>query len=117
VKGLITGATYIPEHQLVVLCGYDYDKRNLLSALHPFIVLLYDFKDGDLLSGNKRRLDFNSGVKAQIEGIATSNGLDYYLSCEYFTTTKMGIVFEFPAQLYRLDLRKYLLPYIKTAGK
>lgn len=108
VKGLITGATYIPEHQLVVLCGYDYDKRNILSALHPFIVLLYDFKDGDLLSGNKRRLDFGSGVRAQIEGIATSNGLDYYLTCERFTTTKMGIVFEFPAQLYRLDLRKYL---------
>lgn len=117
VKGLITGATYIPEHQLVVLCGYDYDKKNLLSALHPFIVLLYDFKDGDLLSGNKRRLDFNSGVKAQIEGIATSNGLDYYLTCEHFTTTKMGIVFDFPAQLYRLNLRKYLLPYIKTVGK
>lgn len=117
VKGLITGATYIPEHQLVVLCGYDYDKKNLLSALHPFLVLLYDFKDGDLLSGNKRRLDFNSGVKAQIEGIATSNGLDYYLTCERFTTTKMGIVFEFPAQLWRVDLRKYLLPYIKTAGK
>lgn len=108
VKGLITGAAYVPEHQLVVLCGYDYDKKNLLSALHPFLVLLYDFKDGDLLSGNKRRLDFNSGVKAQIEGIATSNGLDYYLTCERFTTTKMGIVFEFPAQLYRLDLRKYL---------
>ena len=113
VNGLITGAAYMPEYKLVVLCGYDYDKRNILSALHPFIVLLYDFKDGDLLSGNKRRLDFGSGVKAQIEGIATSNGLDYYLSCEYFTTTKMGIVFEFPAQLWRVDLRKHLLPYLK----
>ena len=113
VKGLITGATYLPEYQLIVLCGYDYDKKNLLSALHPFVVLLYDFKDGDLLSGNKRRLEFNSGEKAQIEGIATSNGLDYYLTCEHFTTTQMGITFDFPAQLYRLDLRKYLLPYLK----
>ena len=113
VKGLITGATYLPEYQLIVLCGYDYDKKNLLSALHPFVVLLYDFIDGDLLSGNKRRLDFNSGEKAQIEGIATSNGLDYYLTCEHFTTTQLGIIFDFPAQLYRLDLRKYLLPYLK----
>ena len=117
VKGLITGVTYIPEYQLVVLCGYDYDKRNILSALHPFIVLLYDYKGGFFFSGNKRRLDFGSGVKAQIEGIATSNGLDFYLTCEHFTTTKMGITFDFPAQLYRLDLRKYLLPYIKAEGK
>ena len=117
VKGLITGATYLPEYQLIVLCGYDYDKKNLLSALHPFVVLLYDFKDGDLLSGNKRRLDFNSGEKAQIEGIATSNGLDYYLTCEHFTTTQMGIIFDFPAQLHRLDLRKYLLPYLKKGKR
>ena len=117
VKGLITGVAYLPEYQLIVLCGYDYDKKNLLSALHPFIVLLYDFKDDDFLSGNKRRLDFGLGVKAQIEAIATSNGLDYYLTCEHFTTTKMGITFDFPARLYRLDLRKYLLPYLNRMKK
>ncbi len=112
-KGLVTGATYIPEYQIVVLCGYDYDKNHILSALHPFLVLLYDFKDGSFFSGNKRRLDFPSGTKAQIEGIATSNGLDYYLTCEHFKTTKMGITFDFPAQLWRVDLRKYLMQYLK----
>ena len=117
VKGLITGVTYIPEYQLVVLCGYDYDKKNIFSALHPFIILLYDFKDGYFFSGNKRRLDFGSGVKAQIEGIATSNALDYYLTCEHFHTTRMGLAFDFPAQLWRVDLRKYLMPYLNRKGK
>ena len=117
VKGLITGAAYIPEYQLVVLCGYDYDKKNLLSALHPFVILLYDFKDGFFFSGNKRRLDFDAGTKAQIEAIATNNALDYYLTCEHFKTTRLGITFDFPAQLQRIDLREYLLPYLKSTSK
>ena len=116
-KGLITGVTYIPEYQLVVLCGYDYDKNHILSALHPFLILLYDFKDGSFFSGNKWRLDFPSGTKAQIEGIATSNGLDFYLTSEHFHTTRMGLTFDFPAQLWRVDLRKYLLPYMKSKSK
>ena len=116
VKGLITGATYIPEYQLVVLCGYDYDKNHILSALHPFLILLYDYKDGCFFSGNKRRLDFPSGVKGQIEAIATSNALDYYLTSEHFHTTRMGLTFDFPAQLWRVDLRKYLMPYLNRKG-
>lgn len=117
VKGLITGATYIPEYQLIVLCGYDYNKNNIFSALHPFLYLLTDFKDDRFFSGNKRRIDFGSGIKAQIEGIATSNGLDFYLTCEHFHTTRMGITFDFPAQLWRVDLRKFLMPYLNRKGK
>lgn len=116
-KGLITGATYIPEYKLVVLCGYDYDKNHILSALHPFLILLYDFKDRCFFSGNKRRLDFPSGTKAQIESIATSNGLDFYLTSEHFKTTRMGLVFDFPAQLWRVDLQKYLMQYLKRFNK
>ena len=78
---------------------------------------MYDFKDGYFFSGNKRRLDFGSGVKAQIEGIATSNALDYYLTCEHFHTTRMGLTFDFPAQLWRVDLRKFLMPYLNRKGK
>ena len=116
VKGLITGATYIPEHQIIVLCGYDYDKDHILTSLHPFLILLYDFKDGFFFSGNKRRLDFNSSLKAQIEAIASRNGTDYYLTCEHFNTTVMGINVDLPAQLMRLDLSEYLLPYLKKKG-
>ena len=102
----------MPDYHLIALCGYDYDKDHILSSLHPFIVLLYDFQDGFFFSGNKRRLDFGSGVKAQIEGIATSNGLDFYLTCEHFHASYMGFTFDSPAQLWRVDLRKYLMLYI-----
>ncbi|MBO4489003.1 MAG: hypothetical protein J5741_05025 [Bacteroidales bacterium] len=112
VRGLITGVTYIPEYQLIVLCGYDYDKNNMLAALRPFLLLLYDFQDDRFFSGNIRRLDFASGIRAQIEGIATRNALDYYVTCEHFKTKVMGVTIEFPAQLQRLDLREFLLPYV-----
>ena len=117
VKGLVTGATYMPDYRIIAICGYDYDKNHILSSLHPFILLLYDFQDGFFFSGNKRRLDFNSSAKSQIEAIATHNGTDYYLTCEHFSTTVMGINFDLPAQLYRLDLREYLLPYLNSKRK
>ena len=116
VNGLITGATYLPEYQLVVLCGYDYDQENLLTALHPFFILLYDFQEDKYFSGNKRRLDFDYSVRAQIEAIATHNGLDYYITNEHYTTTMMGFNIDIPAQLQRLDLRAYLLPYLSRFG-
>lgn len=114
VKGLITGATYMPKYQLVVLCGYDYDKKNKLAALRPFLYLLYDFKENRFFSGNKRRLNFKSNAKDQVEGIATSNGLDYYITNEHFRTTVMGITIDLPARMQYLDLREYLLPYLKS---
>lgn len=116
VNGLITGATYMPEYLLVVLCGYDYDTENLLLALHPFIVLLYDFQETKFFSGNKRRLDFDYSVRAQMEAIATHNALDYYLTNEHYATSIMGFNIDIPAQLQRIDLRPYLLPYLRQYG-
>lgn len=116
VNGLITGATYLPEYQLVVLCGYDYDTENLLTALHPFIILLYDFQGTKFFSGNKRRLDFDYSVRAQVEAVATNNALDYYLTNEHYTTSVMGFNIDILAQLQRIDLRPYLLPYLHQYG-
>lgn len=114
VSGLVTGATYVSEYRLAVLCGYDYDGGNYLSSLRPFIILLYDFQVDNFFSGNKRRLDFGTLTKNQVEAIATSNALDYYITNEHFSTTQMGISFDFPAKLQKLDLSNYLLPYIAT---
>ena len=114
VSGLVTGATYVPEYRLAVLCGYDYDGGSYLSSLRPFIILLYDFQGDDFFSGNKRRLDFGTLVKDQVEAIATSNALDYYLTNEHFSTTQLGYTFDYPAKLQKLDLRNYLLPYLAT---
>lgn len=116
VNGLITGATYIPEYQLIVLCGYSYSRKVRISSLRPFIVLLYDYQGNRFFSGNKRRLNFKSGVKSQTEAIATNNGLDYYITNERFKTTVMGIPFDLPAKLQRMDLRDYLLPYLNQFG-
>lgn len=114
VGGLVTGATYVPEYRMAVLCGYDYNGGNLLSSLRPFIILLYDFQGDNFFSGNKRRLDFGTLVKEQVEAVATSNAMDYYITNEHFTTTQYGITVDRPAKLQRLDLRDYLLPYLAT---
>ncbi len=114
VDGLVTGATYIPEYRMAVLCGYDYNGGNLLSSLRPFIILLYDFQGDNFFSGNKRRLNFGTLAKEQIEAVATSNAMDFYITNEHFTTTQMGITVNRPAKLQRLDLRNYLLPYLAT---
>ena len=116
VNGLITGATYMPEYQLIVLCGYSYSRKVKVSSLRPFIVLLYDFTENRFFSGNKRRLNFKSSVKSQVEAIATHNGLDYYITNERFKTTVMGIPFDLPAKLQRVDLRDYLFPYLRHFG-
>ena len=116
VQGLVTGATYVPEYRLVVLCGYDFNGGNYVTALHPFIVLLYDFQGDNFFSGNKRRLDFEMLAKEQMEAIATANALDYYFTNEHFNTTYMGITLDRPAKLQRLDLREYLLPYLSRFG-
>lgn len=114
VGGLVTGATYVPEYRMAVLCGYDYNGGNLLSSLRPFIILLYDFQGDNFFSGNKRRLDFGTLVKEQVEAVATSNAMDFYITNEHFTTTQYGITVDRPAKLQRMDLRDYLLPYLAT---
>ena len=116
VNGLITGAAYMPEYQLVVLCGYDYDPVNLLSSLHPFVVLLYDYQENRFFSGNKRRLDFDFSARAQIEAIATCNALDYYITNEQTSIPVVDTVIDIPPALQRLDLREYLLPYLSRFG-
>jgi len=112
VNGLITGATYLPDYQLIVLCGYNYNRNVKVASLRPFIVLLYDYKDFRFFSGNKRLLNFRSTVKSQVEAIATHNGLDYYITNERLKTTVMGIPVNLPAKLKHLNLREYLLPYL-----
>lgn len=116
VNGLITGATYMPKYQLIALCGYSYSRKVKVSSLRPFVVLLYDYPDNRFFSGNKRRLNFKSTVKSQVEALATQNGLDYYITNERFKTTVMGIPFDLPAKLQRVDLRDYLLPYLSQFG-
>ncbi|AWG27313.1 hypothetical protein FK004_10430 [Flavobacterium kingsejongi] len=102
VQGLVTGAAFLEQEKLVVLCGYS-------RTLQPFVYLLYDYKGQDFFSGNKRKLYLNFG-RHQIEGITTLNGLDYYLTNERFMRRPL---INSPEQLHKLDLRQYLGDYLK----
>ncbi|WP_431242705.1 hypothetical protein ACQ9BO_23455 [Flavobacterium sp. P21] len=100
-KGLVTGATYLESKKLVVLCGYS-------KLGKPFLYLLYDFKNHEFDSGNKRRIDLQLSFH-QIEGIATTDGLHYYLTNE--TLIRKPII-NVPAQIHYFDLSSILNSYI-----
>jgi Secretion system C-terminal sorting domain len=103
VNGLITGATYFEEKRLVVLCGYS----NLLS---PFSYLLYDYSGHDFYSGNKRRIDISLPFH-QIEGIASADGLTYFMTNENFVQRPFV---NSPQQLHKFDYSVFLSTYFAT---
>lgn len=100
-KGLVTGATYLEEKKLITLCGYT-------KIGKPFLYLLYDFKNGDFLSGNKRRIDLKLSFH-QIEGIATKDGLHYFLTNENLVRKPIINVLQ---QIHYFDLSAVLNFYL-----
>ena len=99
--GLVTGATYLEDKKLIALCGYSKHGK-------PFLYLLYDFKDHDFLSGNKRRIDLQLSFH-QIEGITTNDGLHYYLTNEALVRKP---VLNVPQQIHYFDLSPVLNSYL-----
>lgn len=102
-NGMITDATYKEAESLVVLSGYTH-------ILQPFLYLLYDFEGENFQNGNKRKIDLILPLN-QIEGIATENGTDYFVSNEYFNFN--GSI-EIPQQLHKIDLSAYLDDYLNN---
>lgn len=100
VQGLITGATHLEDRQLVVLSGYS-------MVLQPFVYLLYDFPDNDFFSGNKRKISISLPFH-QVEGIATADGLHYFLSNEKFNQGNIAV----DPKILHLDLEPYLSAYL-----
>jgi hypothetical protein len=100
-KGLVTGATFLESKKLIALCGYS-------KVGKPFIYLLYDYKNNDFLSGNKRRIDLPLSFH-QIEGIATEDGLHYYLTNENLVRKP---IINVPAQIHSFDLSPILNSYL-----
>lgn len=100
-KGLVTGATYVANKNLIVLCGYT-------KVGKPFLYMLYDFKNQDFLSGNKRRIDLKLPFH-QIEGITTKDGLHYFLTNEALVRKP---VINVKQQIHYLDLSPILNQYI-----
>ena len=100
VQGLITGATFLERERLVVLSGYT-------SLLQPFLFLLYDFQNNLFFSGNKRKLSVNLPFH-QVEGVATEDGLFYYISNEKFSQSFITT----SQKLHKIDLTNYLNDYL-----
>ena len=101
VKGLVTGATYLEDKRLIALCGYS-------KMGKTFIYLLYDFKNHDFLSGNKRKIDLKLSFH-QVEGIATHDGLHYYITNESLVRKP---VLNIPQQIHHFDLSSLLNSYL-----
>jgi len=101
IKGLITGATFVEDKKIVVLCGYN-------KKLKPFVYLLYDYKGNNFFSANKRKIKLKLPFH-QIEGIATSDGLNYYLSNENFS--RKPIISNLQ-KMHLFDLSVFLKPYL-----
>lgn len=104
VKGLITGATYLEDKRLIVLCGYN-------SFVTPFFYMLYDFNGQDFFSGNKRKVTMSSMGFHQAEGIATTGGLSYFVSNEHLAQQPFVNVVQ---KLHRFDLTPFLANYFEN---
>jgi hypothetical protein len=101
VNGLITGGVILEDKKIIVLCGYS-------KKLQPFLYLLYDYKGTDFFSGNKRKIQLKLPFH-QIEGIATRDGLHYYLTNENFQRKPFISVSQ---QLHFVDLKTYFEFYL-----
>jgi hypothetical protein len=93
VNGLITGATYHPEKNLIALCGYS-------KKLKPFIYLISDLKNLDFAKANQRKIQLKLPFH-QVEAISTTNGVDFYLTNERFSRKIIGTIEQ---QLHRFSL-------------
>ncbi len=100
-KGLVTGAVFLENKKAIVLCGYSKTGK-------PFLYLLYDFKNGAFLSGNKRRINLKLPFH-QIEGITTKDGLQYFITNESLVRKP---ILNNPQQIHYFDLSSLLGSYL-----
>lgn len=100
VNGLITGATYLPNKRLVILSGYS-------SLLQPFMYLLFDFEGTDFFSSFQQKINPSLNFH-QVEGVATTNGIDVYLTNEYFSQS----IITNQQKLHKFDLTPVLGDYL-----
>lgn len=102
VQGLITGAVTLQQKHLTVLCGYT-------DLLQPFLYLLYDYQSNNFFDGNKRKINISLPFY-QIEGIATENGLDFFLTNEKLVQWPITIA----AKLSTYSLNSFLGNYLSS---
>ena len=105
-RGLITGASYNESMNLLVLCGYS-------SVMQPFFYLLYDFRDKQFFSGNKRRIELLLPLH-QVEAVASRDGLFYYVTNESFALSSELINEQ---KLHLFDLTEFVPENLRALMK
>ena len=93
-RGLVTAAAYLPDSRQLVLLGYT-------LVVNPFVMVVNGF-DGTHKT-QERRLPLSLPLGTQTEGIATADGIHFFLSSE---TLKIRFLSQRSA-LFRLDLSGY----------
>jgi hypothetical protein len=78
--GMVTGATYNPVNNMVVLCGY--------SFIGSFIAKMSNLTSPPFYNIEMERFSLELKQSIQIEGIAYANNNKYYLSSEAFQGTQ-----------------------------
>lgn len=100
-KGQVTGATFLEKEKVLVLCGYT-------GLTQPFLYLFYDYPGYDFFAGTKKRVDISLPFY-QIEGVATINGFEFYMSNESSGT---NVIVKIPQKLHFIDLSELLEEYL-----
>ena len=92
-KGLVTGATFLENERLLVLCGYS-------GLAQTFLYLFYDYPNDDFFAGSQKRVNIQLHFH-QVEGVTARNTVEYYISNESFRTNQFVKV---PQKLHLIDL-------------
>ncbi|MDF1576047.1 MAG: hypothetical protein P1P86_12740 [Bacteroidales bacterium] len=102
IQGLVTGATYMEDERLLVLCGYA-------GYIQPFVYLFYAYTDDAFFSGTGKRVNIGLPFH-QVEAVHTIDGLHFYLSNE---RVQFESYLDIPQQLHMVDLSEFLVEYLK----
>ena len=106
VNGLVTAADLNPVGTGAALLGYNHTTGD------TFMWLLSDFRNGQYLRGNKRRIELpNALVVGQAEGLCFVNNYRVFLSNEQVVRSIITI----PQRLYALNTGRWLAPFVTTA--
>lgn len=101
--GLVTGLSYQPERGLLVLVGYS-------TVCKPFVYLMTHVVGCRFSQANCERIQLSNPIGTQIESIATTDGLHYYLTSEYLHQ----MIITRQQTLFELDLSEQLAGYLGT---
>ncbi|MEO6037333.1 MAG: T9SS type A sorting domain-containing protein, partial [Saprospiraceae bacterium] len=106
-QGLITGASLSPDGKLVILLGYE-----LAGIPKIFCWLLWDWHDGLLFNGNKRRLELgNVFTMGQAEAIGFGGNRSGYLANERVVINGFTIT---PERTYAFDVSPWVPESVNT---